>query len=290
MVEIELLRVFNWPDEGYYAVHDAAGDTIVSDTEDFGLAEMVALGAEHGVTRWSEATDADRKGYDKRSFVAGQLLLVGWAEAPISRDVVTRSYHQGNRESRPPMVNIKVHDTDLPEGEEFGALVSEFDLDPRLARLSHDELRTLIDKYIESDDDGGVFYAACESNFELAESDAKDQYFPGYNIKVYTEGRSGGWLVVEGLPDVDSWGPDLLTAWHEFEKCCQGLVDDVPRAMAWHVLANSQDQLAERTVTVEVSLTLSDVDLDRLGTDPNTWNLRDLLGLNAESKIHVRKR
>jgi len=38
------------------------------------------------------------------------------------------------------------------------------------------------------------------------------------NVKVYSEGRSGGWLVVHGLPDVGSWDAITVSAWGRFER------------------------------------------------------------------------
>lgn len=38
----------------------------------------------------------------------------------------------------------------------------------------------------------------------------------GKGVKVYSEGRSGGWLVVEGLPAFDSWDAVQLGKWASF--------------------------------------------------------------------------
>jgi hypothetical protein len=291
MPEVEILRVFHWPgDPATYTADNAAGDEIMSETEesDFGLAELDEIGREFGVTRWSEATDDERAEHEKSSYVADRLLLIGWAEAPITRDDVERSYHQGHNGE--PMVNVKVQNFDLPKGDAFAELLAEFEgeMDPRLMALPHDELRELIEGFIEKD--WSTFFGmACERGYEEAEEDAKYNCFPDRKVKVWSAGRSGGWLVVEGLPDVDSWDVKLLTAWSQFSAFCKDAVADVPRAMAWHVLANCQDDLAGRVVRVELTLTLSDDDLDKAGNDPTEWDWQDMLDLNDDSTINVRK-
>lgn len=68
---------------------------------------------------------------------------------------------------------------------------------------------------------------ACEQGFELAEEVAKELF--GANVEVYQEGRSGGWLVVHGLGDVESWGTENLEAWNTFETRVQVIAEDTPR-------------------------------------------------------------
>lgn len=46
----------------------------------------------------------------------------------------------------------------------------------------------------------------------------------GGKPKVYSEGRSGGWLVVHNLPDVELWTKRMYEAWAKFEK---GVLDDI---------------------------------------------------------------
>lgn len=43
-------------------------------------------------------------------------------------------------------------------------------------------------------------------------------YFADYRVKVYGEGRSGGHLVVHGLPEVESWDAIMLSKWAKFER------------------------------------------------------------------------
>ena len=48
----------------------------------------------------------------------------------------------------------------------------------------------------------------------------------GDGVEVYQEGRSGGWLVVHGLPEVDTWGSEMREKWAEFEHQISTLVGD----------------------------------------------------------------
>lgn len=43
-------------------------------------------------------------------------------------------------------------------------------------------------------------------------------HFPGYKVMVYAAGRSGGWLIVEGLPPVEEWDAILVSRWGRFVK------------------------------------------------------------------------
>lgn len=43
----------------------------------------------------------------------------------------------------------------------------------------------------------------------------------GGNVQVYSEGRSGGWLIVQGLPDFESWDAVQLGKWAKVVKFCE---------------------------------------------------------------------
>lgn len=55
-------------------------------------------------------------------------------------------------------------------------------------------------------------------------------YFPGYDVTVNCGGRSGGWLEVEGLPDIDDWDAVMLGRWRRFEIAVLG---DVAYRTGW---------------------------------------------------------
>lgn len=52
----------------------------------------------------------------------------------------------------------------------------------------------------------------------VREADELAYYFPDHNAKVHQAGRSGGWLVVSGLPDVETWNAIMLNRWAVFER------------------------------------------------------------------------
>lgn len=286
MPEIEILRVLKNPGTPVtYDVEAASRDLVVADDPDFDLADMVEVGNDHGVTRWAEATPADIEAFDKVSY-ADQLILVGWAEAPISRDDVDD--HADMSDSH-PAVNVKVPSFGLPKGQAWTELVDEFELDSRLAALPGDELRDLVEAFLEKDNAGYIFGMVCQDRYEETAERAKLEFFKDYEIDTWTEGRSGGWLVVGGLPPVEHWGVKLLTQWHLFSMFCADQVADVPRAMAWHVLANCQDELAGRVVRVELTMVLSDGDLAEAGEDPEQWDWTEMLDLGVDSTVTARK-
>lgn len=66
----------------------------------------------------------------------------------------------------------------------------------------------------------------CTQGFELAEEVAKELF--GGHVKVYSEGRSGGWLIVDGLPDVEHWNGSMVAKWGRFVRLCGEYVAQVP--------------------------------------------------------------
>ena len=92
-------------------------------------------------------------------------------------------------------------------------------------------------------------------------------YQPEAVVKVYSDGRSGGWLVVHGLPDVESWDAIDLGRWAKFEKMIRGLVDDgYPYDFIWHLHSiyeatvveparNAADRGAERDAEMWAGIT-----------------------------------
>lgn len=76
-----------------------------------------------------------------------------------------------------------------------------------------------------------VWESACESFWEK-DGDAHelaDHYLSRYAYhvrdKVNQDGRSGGWLVVDGLPEVSEWDGALLNSWALFERAIRRAVD-----------------------------------------------------------------
>ena len=58
---------------------------------------------------------------------------------------------------------------------------------------------------------------ACESFWEYW-GDPEYAYFPGDKPRVYSTGRSGGWLIVQGLAPVEEWDAIMVRKWAKFQK------------------------------------------------------------------------
>lgn len=63
-----------------------------------------------------------------------------------------------------------------------------------------------------------AFKQASERFWEDVQAEAQE-LFPG--CKVYGEGRQGGWLVVHGLPDVETWDAIMLGKWARLARWCE---------------------------------------------------------------------
>ena len=284
MPDVPMLYLEEWTHADAPHTYSVSGvDSMVvrEESSSLGVNELADLQREYELSGWRAPTPDDE-------LPPWPVVLIGVSQAPIERGQVERSYHQGHQGR--PMVEIKVHDTELPTGDEWTALVDEFrsDLDSRLASLTDSDLRDVVMSYIEAEPD--VFGVACERAFDQLTDDVVE-LLAGHTPQVWQAGRSGGWLVVGGLPGIETWGPDLLAAWVGIARASRQAVADVPRQMAWEVLANHQPALAGRVVTCTVTITFCDEDLaDFAGDphDPTTWNWREKLGLSPGSGITVR--
>ena len=65
--------------------------------------------------------------------------------------------------------------------------------------------------------------AAVERFWEDAQETTEEAF--GTGVKLYSAGRSGGWAVVEGLPDIESWGGPEVAKWGKFERLLKEMVE-----------------------------------------------------------------
>jgi hypothetical protein len=79
----------------------------------------------------------------------------------------------------------------------------------------------------EALNDYAVF--AAQDGWEYLEAQAQEIW--GSHVKVYSEGRSGGWAVVEGLDPFESWNAIALAKWARFQKIAKAIAEDFPRAI-----------------------------------------------------------
>lgn len=95
----------------------------------------------------------------------------------------------------------------------------------------------IADHYGKDADDADVqrvmewlFESYQESFWESAQTDAENlfgvaQMGSGYGgLKVHAEGRSGGWLIVDGLKDFDEWDAIDLAKWRKFERWMKAMI------------------------------------------------------------------
>lgn len=84
---------------------------------------------------------------------------------------------------------------------------------------------------------------ARESGWEGAIEDVKE-IFP--SASVYCEGRSGGWLVVENLPEIESWDAIMLGRWRRAVRYVKAWVADCDYQFIWHLYVNVYEPMLER--------------------------------------------
>lgn len=159
-----------------------------------------------------------------------------------------------------PAVNIKIHgvraDMERLLPLDLGSVKDEGDSEFRTITTPEGFTFDWIDKHIPEAEQNGWWDLTCSDNFEQAKELAKETF--GEHVEVYTQGRSGGWLVVHGLPEeIEEWDQALVDKWVEFAKQVRAIADDVPRSWLWMLHANvyepweeAQDEPATYTLTI----------------------------------------
>lgn len=58
-------------------------------------------------------------------------------------------------------------------------------------------------------------------------------------VKVWSEGRQGGWCVVDGLPPIEDWDAIDLARWAKFQRLVLHLThEEYPYQFIWHLAVN----------------------------------------------------
>lgn len=130
-----------------------------------------------------------------------------------------------------PAVNVKVWYED--RAVDWNNIASEFGWDA-------DELerfRDWLEEHHDTDPDAmsWAWEAACEDGWELAQEDAHELFG---SCQVSSEGRCGGWLVVDGLKDIDCWDAVDIARWGKFVRWIEAIRDDTSRRYVWLLAAN----------------------------------------------------
>lgn len=220
-------------------------------------------------------------------------------------DIPTRGSLWGANPIRPAL-NVKVYGSirDLT-ATTFADIGAESN-DPIIATMTGKELRDAAMATLESMERRGAYWVegiARELSWSYAQVIAEELFDSlGYNVEVWSDGRSGGWLVVDGLPDPtdeDNWreGDDehdrgdwlnIAPVWATFSDRIAELVADFPYQIAWHLIHDADEEVAGRVVDVTLRMVLSDTDMANAGNDPHDWAWRDMLDLDGETTLHVR--
>lgn len=133
-------------------------------------------------------------------------------DIPRKKSDVLRDYHS-RRGQELPALNVKDHGRVEYTAERIAA---HYGCDERLARRA-------VEFVYESEHEQFWDYDAPELlNHVMLGPDKGGDYAPvGLKespFKVYAEGRSGGWLVVEGLPPVSEWDGATFQKWRKFAR------------------------------------------------------------------------
>lgn len=125
-----------------------------------------------------------------------------------------------------PAVNVKVRglfrDVRLPLADAAPGLTHEW----IAAHLSDEQMDEL-------------FWRVCDNEWVSLQSDAADIFGPG--VTVEAEGRSGGWAVVHGLPDVEGWDAVAVAKWARFARYARQCADGVLEQMVYSIDCNEYD-------------------------------------------------
>jgi hypothetical protein len=110
-------------------------------------------------------------------------------------DIETRSHNRGYPPFY-PTINVKVYSLGLS----VDALTTKYGCDDDTA----EQALTF------------AFESQQQQFWEQAEELARDIF--GSHVKVYSSGRSSGWLIVRNLPDLESWDAVEVGKWSKFAR------------------------------------------------------------------------
>lgn len=93
----------------------------------------------------------------------------------------------------------------------------------------------------------GLWQMVCEDGFEQLTEEAKEIFG---NVDVYQDGRSGGWAVIHGLDDVESWDAIMVAKWGRLVKYAESALSYLDEAFVTAIYMNAyeweQEQIAEQ--------------------------------------------
>lgn len=154
---------------------------------------------------------------------------------------VQLNYHNDGRGHGAPMLNVRV---DYLTDAQWQALAATVETDTGMEGVA-----TWLAAQPDADDaTNWAIDAACEDGATHATELAGEVFGERYGTtehrerKVWQTGRSGGWLYVEGLPDVESWDAIMLGKWSRFAKGCAEIVAGIPYDALTLLAINTYDR------------------------------------------------
>lgn len=94
--------------------------------------------------------------------------------------------------------------------------------------------------------------SALEIGWETLRNDAEELL--GAGVTVESDGRSGGWCVVIGLPEIETWDAVQLAKWARFAKWARQEADAIPYLMADVLAINTYAAERERLAKVAATM------------------------------------
>lgn len=151
-------------------------------------------------------------------------------------------YHGlGYGSKRVPAVNVKVRDWDWQRA--FLKWVKWYrDYDPRFTV-------EWIEEHVSDEQKDQIFWRSCEQGWEDLQEKAEEIY--GSHVKVYSEGRSGGWAYIDGMnTDVDSWDAIEFTQWRSFSNYAKRRAKSILADCVDSIYINEFDLWADEQVEI----------------------------------------
>jgi hypothetical protein len=157
---------------------------------------------------------------------------------------MARGYSRDDVQTRSgtPCVNVKVYG-DVSDGFKLAAKYAPADggFD---AGFTEDWIR----EHLSEETLDQWFWDTCSFEFEYLQ-DLAAEVLGIRERDVTQEGRSGGWAVVSGLPELEDWDAVQLAKWRKFEKRARSIAADIPYQLVQSIYLNAWE--AEQAERVE---------------------------------------
>ncbi len=150
---------------------------------------------------------------------------------------IQRSYHCGS--SGKPMVNVKHHFYWPDIRAKYATEGHEFSGDAAFIQWADAQ-------WAKNYEEGAFDVAeecARDAGWEMAREHAMETFHE--SVRVYSEGRSGGWLVVDGLPHVDDWDAIRVTTWARFVKGVADIMECLDYDLMWYLYVNVYEPIGD---------------------------------------------